>query len=103
RALNNLKCIGDNTFEIWVMEKTGVVLYNADASEIGLNVFTNPRYDQFPKMRLACEKIASEPSGNTSFPYYETGSDKIVNRKVYWQTLTQQGNEWKFIWSKASR
>jgi len=101
-ARNVVPIIGDEPFEIWVMEKTGVVLYNADASEIGLNVFTDPRYDQFPKMKLACEKIAGEPSGMTSFPYYETGSDKIINRKVFWETLTQEGNEWKFIWSGAS-
>ncbi|MFA5444936.1 MAG: hypothetical protein WC262_08170 [Bacteroidales bacterium] len=102
-ARNVVPIIGDEPFQIWVMEKTGVVLYHPDASQIGLNVFTDPSYESFPKMRLACEKIADEPSGTTSFSCSESDSDKIVKRKVFWETLAQEGNEWKFIWSKASR
>jgi hypothetical protein len=93
--------VSNSNYEIWVMEKSGKVLYDQDAAEIGLNVFTNPAYASFPELIAACLKIAAEDSGETSYSYYQTGTNNIVIKKAYWKTHSNYGNEWKIISVKA--
>lgn len=88
-------------FEIWVMEKSGKVLYDQDAAEIGLNVFTDSAYANFPELIAACQKIANQASGETSYSYFQTGTTTVVTKKTYWKTLGIHGNEWKIIWVRA--
>lgn len=96
-----LPIVSNNSFEMWVMEKSGVVLYDQDASEIGLNVFTDPAYANFPELKTACEKIAAQSSGETTYSFYQTGTNIVVTKKTYWKTLLHHGSEWKIIWVKA--
>ncbi len=87
-------------FEVWVMEKTGLVLYDQDEAEIGINVLTHPMYDDFPVLREACQKMAAEETGETSYSFYQTGTNTVVNKKTYWNTFSMQENEWKIIYVK---
>lgn len=87
-------------FEVWVMEKTGLVLYDQDEAEIGINVLTHPMYDDFPVLREACQKMAAEETGETSYSFYQTGTNTVVNKKTYWNTFSMQANEWKIIYVK---
>jgi hypothetical protein len=75
---------------MWVMEKSGTVLYDTDPSLIGLNVFTDKAFERFPEMRLACAKMVVEPFGKTAF-----------STRVFWEILLHQGNEWIFIWMSS--
>jgi hypothetical protein len=92
---------GQSEFEIWVMEKTGLVLYDQDSAEIGLNVLTDPLYEDFPELIAACEKIANEESGETQYSFFQTGTTTVVTKKTYWDTFFIHGNEWKIVWVKA--
>jgi hypothetical protein len=92
---------GQSDFEIWVMEKTGLVLYDQDADEIGLNVLTDPLYQDFPELITACEKIASEKSGETQYSFFQTGTTTVITKKTYWDTFYIHGNEWKIVWVTA--
>lgn len=92
--------VGQEPFRIWVMEKSGVILYDTDPSLIGLNVFTDEAFEQFPEMKLACEKMIVEPFGKTSFQFRDNGSGNIVSTKVFWKTLLHQDNDWIFIWTE---
>ncbi|HRY32054.1 MAG TPA: hypothetical protein P5531_03700 [Bacteroidales bacterium] len=87
-------------FEMWVMEKTGVVLFDQDTAEIGLNVLTDPLYANYPELLAACQKIAAENSGETSYSFFQTGTSNVVKKKTFWMTFSMHGNEWKIIWVK---
>lgn len=93
--------IQDQDFEMWVMEKSGLTLWDQDEEEIGLNLFTDPLYQDFPELLDAAEEIANGQSGETSYSFYQAGMDMIVTKKTYWNTFTMLGNEWKVIWVKA--
>lgn len=95
--------VGQEPFRIWVMEKSGTVLYDADPTLIGLNVFTDKVFEQFPEMRPACERMTAGPFGKTSFPYTDNVSGNIVPTNVFWKTLLHQGNEWIFIRTQAKK
>jgi len=86
------------TFEIWVMEKGGVVLFDQDEEEIGLNVITDPLYADFPELIAAAQLIDSEESGKTTYSFYQTGTGNLVVKETYWKTLHICDNQWKIVW-----
>lgn len=90
--------VKDQSFEIWVMEKGGVVLYDQDTLEIGLNVLTDTLYKPFPELLTAASMIDANPAGETSYSFYKTGTTTKVVKKTYWKTFTLYGTEWKIIW-----
>jgi branched-chain amino acid transport system substrate-binding protein len=92
--------VRNQDFEVWVMEKTGLVLYDQDEEEIGINVLTHPMYDDFPTLREACIKMAAEESGETSYSFFQTGTNTVVNKKTWWNTFHMQENQWKIIYVK---
>jgi len=92
--------IANQSFEMWVMEKGGVVLFDQDTLEIGRNVLTDTLYQPFPELIAAATLINSVQSGETYYSYYQTGTNIKVVKKTYWKTYTLYGTEWKIIWVK---
>jgi len=88
------------TFEIWVMENNGMMLYNQDIGEIGHNLFTDTMYDFAPDLRTAAHKIAEGQSGDITYSFYQTGTTTVVKKNGHWVTFTQHGTEWKIVWVK---
>ncbi len=93
-----LPVLDSQVFEIWVMEKGGVVLFDQDEEEIGLNVITDPLYAGFPELIAAAELIDAEESGKTTYSFYQTGTNELVVKETYWKTIHICDNEWKIIW-----
>lgn len=92
--------VANQPFEMWVMEKGGVVLFDQDTLEIGRNVLTDPLYQPFPELIAAATLIDKEQSGETYYSFYQTGTDIKVVKKTYWKTFSLYGTEWKIIWVK---
>lgn len=92
--------VTNQPFEIWVMEKGGVVLFDQDEAEIGLNVLTDSLYKPFPELIAAAKLIDTGQRGETSYSFYKTGTTTKVVKKTYWTTYTLYGMEWKIIWVK---
>lgn len=92
--------VKDQDFEIWVMEKGGMVIFDQDSVEIGRNIFTDTTYASFTELISACQKIDSLQSGETSYSFYQTGTSTVVTKKTYWNTFSLHGKEWKLIWVK---
>jgi len=92
--------VKNQTFEMWVMEKGGKVLYDQDSEEIGLNVLTDPVYAEFTELIAAAEKINTESTGETTYSFYQTGTTTKVSKRTYWLTFSMYGTEWKLIWVK---
>ncbi|MDD5508970.1 MAG: hypothetical protein PHD25_11720 [Bacteroidales bacterium] len=86
--------------EVWVMEKTGKVIYDRDLVTIGLNVLTDPYYDDFPSVRTAGQKILAEETGKTSYTFYLTGTLTPIVKNAWWYTIHLHNNEWKIIWTE---
>lgn len=95
-----LPVVKNQSFEIWVMENNGLVIYDQDTAEIGLNILTDPLYAAFPELIAACQKIAAEDSGETTYSFFQTGTSSVVTKKTYWDTYTLYGKEWKIVWVK---
>ncbi|MFH0762153.1 MAG: cache domain-containing protein [Bacteroidota bacterium] len=92
--------VKNQEFEMWVMEKGGTVIYDQDAEEIGLNLFTDTLYQSFTELIEAARLIAGNESGETYYSFYQTGTHKKVVKKTYWITFYLYGSEWKIVWVK---
>ncbi|MHC1707679.1 MAG: cache domain-containing protein [Bacteroidales bacterium] len=95
-----LPLIQYQAFEIWVMDNNGMVLYDQDSAEIGLNVLTDPVYAGYPELIKAAQKIATQKSGETMYSFYQTGTSTVVTKRTFWGTFSLYGTEWKIVWVK---
>lgn len=95
-----LPVIQNQAFDIWVMEKDGVEIYDQDTSTVGHNIFTDPIYDPFPSLRTAAHLMSGKASGNTTYTFYLPGTTTAVKKDCYWDTFTIHGMEWKIVWVK---
>lgn len=98
RTVNPL--VAGQTFEVWVMEKGGKVLFDQDGDEIGLNVLTDDIYQDFPELIEAAKLIDRGMSGETQYSFFQTGTNTTVTKKTYWKTFELYGTQWKIIWVK---
>jgi hypothetical protein len=95
----NPLCEGQ-TFELLVMQKGGRILYDQNTAEIGLNLFTDPLYKDFPELITAGNKMDAEDSGTTSYSFFKTGTTQVVSKLTYWTTYELYGTQWKLVWIK---
>ena len=84
-------------FEIWMMEKGGTLIWDQDLPDIGRNLFTDPYYDPFPNLRVALEKIVAEDYGETTYSFFQAGTNVEVVKLAHWVTFTHHGQEWKIV------
>ncbi len=82
---------------IWVMEKSGVILYDPDTIEIGKNVFEDELYKPFTEFLDAAKKINSESKGKVYYEYLAPGLKEKTIKQAYWSTIKIYDSEWKII------
>jgi len=92
--------IAGQAFELWVMEKGGTMIYDQDAYVVGLNLFTDPLYKDFPDLLTAAEKINDEETGTTHYSFFRALTNETVTKLAYWTTVEHHGTEWKIVWVK---
>jgi hypothetical protein len=87
----------NDDIEIWVMEITGYILYDDDSEEIGLNLFTDPLYEDFPDLIEAGHLIVSQEEGETTYTFFQSGTSDPITKRAHWKTFSRHGNQWKVV------
>jgi hypothetical protein len=80
-----------NGSKIWVMQPDGFILYETDASQIGLNAFEDPMIRQFPDLIALVERISTDLSGYGTYEFYNDQHTQTVKKGLYWTTIYHQG------------
>lgn len=83
--------------DIWVMEKGGLILYDVDAPQIGLNLFTSRLYQPYSGLIRLGRRIAAKPEGNGAYKFRNSFSKKIVTKNAFWQTVSLYGTQWRLV------
>lgn len=78
----------------WVMQKDGVILYETDATQIGLNTFTDPRYKNYPELIALSKRMIKEKEGKGFYSFQVQGTKNIVGKKAFWKTIHFFHNDW---------
>ena len=68
--------VKDRSVEVWLMQKDGRILYDADKEEIGRMLFKDPMYQGYPESLARARKIAEDRAGSAD------------RSKQIWQLLT---------------
>lgn len=83
--------------EIWAMEKGGLILYDADASQIGLNLFTSGRYQPYAGLLAQGKRIAAQPQGKGVYEFTAGRSANVVRKSALWKTVSLYGTSWRLV------
>ena len=78
----------------WVMQKDGLIIYETDHSQIGLNLFTDPLYKDYPELIDLGKKMINEASGQGAYTFLINGTQKVVRKEAAWRTLNFYGKDW---------
>ena len=84
-------------YELWAMETDGMIVCDQDKVEIGLNVFTDPMYENFESLKSLAKSIVASPQGEGEYSFKATGSQVEVAKKAVWDTINIHGREWRVV------
>lgn len=85
------------TVDIWVMEKGGLILYDVDQAQIGLNLFTARLYRPYPALIALGRRIAAAREGNGVYEFKRGPTSKAVRKKAFWKSVSLYGNVWRLV------
>ncbi len=83
--------------DIFLMQTDGTVIYDVDASQIGLNVFRDPLYQHFPELIALARNVAAANEGTGSYRFYRKGAEAPVEKAAYWRTVALHGATWRLV------
>lgn len=69
--------------DVWVMEKSGRILYDVDDQQIGLNLFNAALYKPYTDLLRVGRRIAINPEGNGVYKFRSDTSPEILQKKAF--------------------
>jgi hypothetical protein len=91
--------VEDRPCKIWVMQKNGLIVYDADPEEIGKNIFSDSMFKPFEDLISFSKTVALSERGAGSYSFYAEGEkDKTLVQKIAaWDTAGIYGTEWRVV------
>jgi hypothetical protein len=81
----------------WVMQKDGVILYETDPAQIGLNLFTDPLYKDYQELIALGKKMIKQKEGKGFYTFQVRGTKNIVKKQAVWETIHFFNNDWIIV------
>jgi hypothetical protein len=80
-----------------VMQLDGLDIYNSKGVDTGINVFTDPDFQQYEDLQVLCHRMVDQESGSGSYTIhaYETG--ELVTKLAYWETVKLHDTAWRVV------
>ena len=86
-------------YTLWVSQDNGLVIYDQDTEEIGLNLITDELY-VIPSLQTAVKNILEDQSGTVSYLFYDATWVDLVQTNTVWNTVYPgYGMEWRMVLS----
>jgi basic membrane protein A len=83
--------------DIFLMQTDGMMIYDVDPKQIGLNVFHDPLYKPFPELVALAGKVASTNRGTGGYRFYRKDSEPPVTKIAHWRTVALHGTMWRLV------
>jgi len=78
----------------WVMQKDGLLLYETDPTQMGLNLFTDPLYKDYPELIKLGKRMVKEKEGKGFYTFLIHGTKKVIKKQAAWKTVHFLNNDW---------
>lgn len=91
--------------KIWVMQKNGLLVYDADPDEIGHNIFSDDIFKPFKDLIDFSKTVSASENGFGSYSFYANGiNDKtLVQKLAAWDTVGLYGTQWRVVAMEIDR
>jgi len=83
--------------DIFLMQTNGLMIYDMDIKQIGLNVFRDPLFKPFPELIDLAKKVAAANEGSGGYRFYRKVGEKPVTKVAYWRTVAIHGATWRLV------
>ncbi len=83
--------------DIWAMEKEGLILYDVDRQQIGLNLFTSRLYRPYAELIRLGRRISKMPEGSGDYWFLSGPDRKTVKKNAHWKSVALHGTEWRLV------
>ncbi len=80
---------------IFLMQADGLIIYDVDAKQIGLNIFSDPLYQPFPELIALCRRMADAREGSGGYRFYRKVGEAPIAKTVEWRTVELHGTPWR--------
>jgi len=91
-----------STYDVWVAQTDGTVIYDTTEEEIGRNLFTDPAYDD-PALQEIFRRIVDEPSGSGVYTFWDENWGRTVTKTAVWETAGIDGADWRVVVTRPER
>lgn len=78
----------------WVMQRDGLIIYETDPTQLGLNLFTAPLYREYPELLALGRRQVAEREGTGSYTFLIHGTTTRVKKLAAWRTASLFGGDW---------
>jgi len=85
-----------NTFDVWVVQTDGIVIYDTTKEEIGRNILTDPVYAD-PALHTTFLHIVNETSGTGTYTFFDRAWNRNVTKTAVWDTAGIDGTAWRVV------
>jgi len=82
-------------YQFWCMQNDGYIIYDEDPKQIGLMLFSDKLYANFPELLEFGEKIRSDPIGVSYYSFLSKDSQNVVYKVAAWDTI--ETLDWKIV------
>ncbi|MCX5666213.1 MAG: cache domain-containing protein [Candidatus Omnitrophica bacterium] len=91
--------VEDKPCRIWIIQKNGLIVYDADPEEIGKNMFSDPIFSPFEDLISFSKTVVASKNGAGSYSFYVNApKDKTLAEKIaVWDTVGLYGTEWRVV------
>jgi hypothetical protein len=83
--------------DIWAMEKEGLILYDIDPRQNGLNLFTSRLYRPYTELIRLGRRISKMPEGSGSYWFLNGPEKKTVKKNAHWLSVSLHGTAWRLV------
>lgn len=83
--------------DIFLMQTNGLMIYDMDVKQIGLNVFRDPLFKPFPELIDLAKKVGAANEGSGGYRFYRKVGEKPVTKVAYWRTVAIHGTTWRLV------
>lgn len=84
-------------FTFTVAQPDGRILYHPDHDFVGKPTFNESAFAPFPAVLDLARRYSTERSGYATFSFYRTGTDVVVEKETFWDTVGLHGTEWRVM------
>lgn len=83
--------------QCWVMQKDGLILYETDPTQRGLNLFSDPLYKDYPELVALGRRMVKQREGTGFYTFLIHGTKNVVRKQAAWKTVRFMSNDWVVV------